>query len=81
MNLRSRLLGITIGFGLAACGDDSPYVPQDAGPEEQTFTKLVIDLINNHTDDPAPVAYEAFKDVPDPDGDNNNVNAYDGLFQ
>jgi hypothetical protein len=80
MKLRSRLLGVAIVFGLG-CGDDSPYVPQDAGPDEQTLTTFVIDLITNHTDDTAPVSYEAFKDLPDPDADNNNVNAFDGLFQ
>ena len=42
---------------------------------------FVIDLVTNHSEDPAPVAYEAFKDLPDPDADNNNVTAYDGLFQ
>jgi hypothetical protein len=78
MALRSRLLCVVILFG---CGDDSPYVPQDAPPEEQTLTTFVIDLINNHTEDPAPVAYDAFKDLPDPDGDNNNVTAFEGLFQ
>jgi hypothetical protein len=80
MQLRTRLLGVALAFGFG-CGDDSPYVPQDAGPDDQTFTKFVIDLVTNHTVDPDPVSYEAFKDLADPDGDNNNVNAYDGLFQ
>lgn len=77
-----RLLAIVIVFGFGACGDDSPYVPQDdGGMEEQTLTTFVIDLIDNHTGDPAPVAFDAFKDLPDPDGDNNNVTAFAGLFQ
>ena len=80
MNLRSRVLAVAIGFGFG-CGDDNPYVPEDAGPDEQTLTKFVFDLITNHADNPMPVSYEAFKDLPDPDADNNNVNAYDGLFQ
>ena len=80
MTLRSRLLCVVVVLGFG-CGDDSPYVPQDAGPDPQTLTAFVIDLINNHSDDPAPVAYDAFKDLPDPDGDTNNVTAFQGLFQ
>ena len=82
VTMRSRLLGVAIGFvvGLAACGDDDPYVP-DAAPDDQTFTAFVIDLVNNHTGDEAPVAYETFSDLPDPDGDNNNVVAFEALFQ
>ena len=80
---RSRVLAVAVGLGLAsgACGDDSPYVPQDAGPDDQTFTTFVIDLVMNHMDDPAPVAHETFKDLPDPDGDNNNASAFDQLFK
>jgi hypothetical protein len=77
MKLRLLIVATVFAFG---CGDDSPYVPQDAPPEEQTLTKFVIDLIDNHSQDPAPAAYDAFKDLPDPDGDNNNVTAYQGLF-
>jgi hypothetical protein len=79
------LLGITfvIGFG-AGCGDDTPYVPKDAGADAPmdapTFTDFVKDLITNHTDDPTPVPYDTFKGLPDPDGDNNNASAYDSLF-
>lgn len=83
MKVRSHLLAFALGLGLVsgACGDDSPYVPQDAGPDDQTFTTFVIDLVTNHLGDPEPVPHEKFKDLPDPDGDNNNVNAFDKLFQ
>ena len=87
MTKRSRLLvAIVLGLAAGACGDDSPYVAKDAGvepdaPEASTFTKFVIDLISNHGSDPAPAGYETFKDLPDPDGDNNDQSAYSGLFQ
>jgi hypothetical protein len=88
VKLRSRLLGGAIAVGLAlassACGDDSPYVPQD-GPGSGsgmpgTLTAFVIDLINNHTDDPTPAAYTDFATLPDPDGSANNTAAYSSLF-
>ena len=88
--MRSRLLGVAIvlGFGCAACGDDSPYLAQDdAGMEPDapsdpaTFTSFVLDLIDKHGTDPAPATYESFKDLPDPDGDANNTSAYSSLFQ
>ena len=66
-------LAIALGFGAAACVDEHPYVP--------TFTEYVIDLVNNHSDDREPAAYERFKDLPDPDGDANNTEAYASLFQ
>ena len=88
MKLRSSLLGLAIAVGLgltaAACGDDSPFVPSDgqgSGSGSATFTSFVLDLVNNHTADPAPADYSTFKDLPDPDGDNNNGSAYDSLFQ
>jgi hypothetical protein len=90
MKLRSSLLGLAIAVGLgltaAACGDDSPFVPSDgqgsgSGSGSATFTSFVLDLVNNHTVDPAPADYSTFKDLPDPDGDNNNGSAYDSLFQ
>ena len=74
------LIAVAIGLAAAACGDDSPHLA-DAGPDDQTFTAFVIDLVNNHTGDEAPVAYETFSDLPDPDGDNNNVAAFEALFQ
>jgi hypothetical protein len=90
MKLRSSLLGLAIAVGLgltaAACGDDSPFVPGD-GPgsgsgsgSNATFTSFVLDLVTNHTMDPAPADYSTFKDLPDPDGDSNNGSAYDSLF-
>ena len=68
-------LAFVIGFGLgtSACIDEKPYVP--------SFTEFVIDLVNNRSDDQKPVAYEDFKDLPDPDGDTNNTAAYDSLFR
>jgi len=56
----------------SACIDEHPYVP--------TLTEYVIDLVEHHSDDPKPASYDAFKDLPDPDGDANNTAAYDRLF-
>ena len=94
MKLRSSLLGLAlaVGLGLAAsaCGGDNPYVPSDgqgsgsgsgSGSGAATFTSYVIDLITNHSSDQTPASYADFKDLPDPDGDNNNGSAYDSLFQ
>jgi hypothetical protein len=84
------LLGIALvcGLGLAsaACGDDTPFVPKDdagidAPNPAATFTTFVLDLVNNHTNDPTPATYDSFKDLPDPDGDANNTTAYQSLFQ
>jgi|SRR5580704_8624421 hypothetical protein len=89
VKLRSRLLGGAIAVGLAlassACGDDSPYVPQD-GPGSGsggagTLTAFVIDLVENHSNDPTPAAYTDFATLPDPDGSANNTAAYSSLFQ
>jgi hypothetical protein len=94
VQLPSRLLGIafviSLGFGSAACGPDDPKLAEDAGPGDDAppdappadnLTKFVIDLITNHGTDPAPAAFDSFKDLPDPDGDMNNTAAYQGLFQ
>jgi hypothetical protein len=87
------LLGVALLAGLVpGCPSDKPFVAKDdagmtddasvdAPPEELTFTKFVIDLIQNHANDPAPAAHATFKDLPDPDGDSNNTGAYSGLFQ
>ena len=91
MKLRSSLLGLAlaVGLGLAAsaCGGDNPYIPSDgqgsgsgSGSGAATFTSYVIDLITNHSSDQTPASYADFKDLPDPDGDNNNGSAYDSLF-
>jgi hypothetical protein len=85
---RTRLFAIFAGLGLAlaACGDDTPFVPKDGGPGSDggnpnaTLTSYVIDLITNHSADQAPAAYADFKDLPDPDGDTNNGSAYSPLF-
>jgi hypothetical protein len=82
----SLLVGV-LGVGLAlasACGDDHPYVPADGGGSNAgsgTLTAFVIDLIENHTDDPTPADYSTFSTLPDPDGTANNTAAYDSLFQ
>jgi hypothetical protein len=87
------LLGVALLAVLVpGCPSDKPFVAKDdagmtgdgsvdAPPEQENFTKFVIDLIENHSNDPAPAAYQTFKDIPDPDGDSNNTGAYSGLFQ
>lgn len=74
---------------LAACGDDSPTKPPDAGPDgmtdggmmEMTLTSYVKDLILNQTTATgAPKPYSEFSSLPDPDGDTNNRSAYSSLF-
>ena len=81
---RSSLLALAIGILLAACGDDHPYVPGDSGSgsnmQPGTLTDFVIDLIENHSNDPTPAAYSTFATLPDPDGSNNNGSAYSILF-
>ncbi|MEP6865247.1 MAG: hypothetical protein ABJE66_31805 [Deltaproteobacteria bacterium] len=83
MQLRLTLLGILVARALGGCGDDTPYVPQDAptGGGSGTFTAFVIDLVMNHSADPTPVAYSTFSALPDPGGDANNQAAYASLFQ
>jgi hypothetical protein len=76
VKVRCRMISIAIAIG-AGCGDDSPYVPQ----ADQTFTTFVIDLVTNHDEDPEPVPYTVFADLPDPDGDTNHAAAYEALFQ
>jgi hypothetical protein len=84
MRARSHFLGFAVVLGLGACGDDTPYVPKDGGPDAaepaKTLTTFVIDLVQNHSSDQTPAAYSDFKDLPDPDGDNNTTTAYDPLF-
>jgi len=90
MNQRSSLFGVAvvIAFGLAAgaCGGDNPTLqdastPDASQPGGATLTSYVIDLVTNHSNDPTPAAYTDFSTLPDPDGDTNNVHAYDTLFQ
>lgn len=83
MQPRFSLLAILLSCALAACGDDTPYVPQDAptGGGSGTYTAFVIDLVMNHSNDPAPAAYATFSTLPDPDGDANNQAAFSSLFQ
>lgn len=75
---------------LAACGDDHPKAPGDAGADSPvvmpdapttaaTLTSFVIDLVQHHTnasDSPRP--YSDFSGLPDPDG--SNASAYAPLF-
>jgi hypothetical protein len=86
VQLRSTLLGFVMSLAigaLGACGDDTPYVPQDGptGGGSGTYTAFVIDLVMNHSADPTPAAYDTFSALPDPDGDANNQAAYASLFQ
>lgn len=82
MKLRLTLLGLLAACALGACGDDTPYVPQDAPPGggAGTYTAFVIDLVMNHGSDATPAPFTAFSTLPDPDGDANNQAAYAGLF-
>lgn len=81
MKRHFSLFAIVFGLGLAACGDDTPYVQDGGGPQAGSYTAFVIDLVTNHTDDPMPADYAVFSGLPDPDADANNVTAYDSLFQ
>lgn len=90
----ARTFGLVLGLGLAvvaggACGDDNPSVNDgnngsdsgiDGPPGGDTLTTFVIDLVKNHNDDATPATFGDFQNLPDPDGDNNNVHAYDSLF-
>ncbi len=83
MHVGARFFSIAVAVVLAtaSCGDDSPTLaPQDApGPPAGSFTAFVFDLVQNHTNETeSPVAFDVFKDLPDPD--DNNPHAYDGLF-
>jgi hypothetical protein len=88
------LLGVAfvigLGFASGACGPDDPKLAEDSGvdpdappdaPPAANFTTFVIDLVTNHGNDPMPASFDTFKDLPDPDGDNNNAAAYTSLFQ
>jgi hypothetical protein len=88
--VRKQLLVLVLVAALAACGDDIRQQPggdgggsdgSDAQPPA-TLTTFVIDLIKNQTaDNTAPRPFADFSTLPDPDGDNNNVDAYKSLFQ
>jgi len=82
-------LAIALGLAAGACGpdnklhvaDDAGVGPgSDAGSGNATLTSYVIDLVTNHSSDPAPAPYSAFGALPDPDGSNNNTGAYSSLF-
>ena len=81
MKLHACVLALAIALG-GACGDDHPFVPEDGGGSGSaaTFTDFVIDLVMNHTNDPTPVPYDSFANLPDPDGSANNTAAYASLF-
>lgn len=85
MKLPACLLVVAVATALgSACGDDHPFVPDDgpgSGSAATTFTDFVIDLVVNHSSDPAPVPYDSFASLPDPDGSANNTSAYASLFQ
>ena len=85
-----RVLVLALVVALGACGDDlRPGISGDGGgsdappdtPPAANLTTFVIDLIKNQTaDNTAPKAFTDFSTLPDPDGDNNNVDAYKSLF-
>jgi hypothetical protein len=86
---RALLFAIVVGLGqgfVAACGDDNPQLQDgstmmgDGGSGAETFTKFVIDLIENHGSDTTPFAFSAFSTLPDPDALDNNGSAYSSLF-
>jgi hypothetical protein len=82
---------LLLALALAACGDNDkvtpdgsppmPDAPPDATPPTPTLTTFVIDLVANQTSDTTePLPFDQFSMLPDPDGTNNNVHAYDPLF-
>jgi len=82
-------LALALGLAAGACGNDNKLhlgddagvgSGSDGGQPTTTLTSYVIDLVNNHTSDPAPAPYSAFQTLPDPDGSNNNTGAYSSLF-
>ena len=87
-----RLGFLACGLLLAvACGSNNNGGKMDAPPDSKvfmdgsgsasaTFTTFVIDLVLNHGSDATPAAFASFQNLPDPDGDTNNVHAYDSLF-
>jgi hypothetical protein len=83
----NKLLQLAVGLALAACGPNDHLkvggdagMGSDAGPPAANLTTYVIDLIENHSSDPAPRPYSEFGSLPDPDGDANNTGAYGSLF-
>lgn len=66
---------------LCACttGDGRAHTTSgEAG--KQTFTEFVIELVSSSDDSRVPVELETFAQLPDPDGDSNNLGAYSSLF-
>jgi hypothetical protein len=72
-------------------GQDAPPPPppgSDANPGSDappppgaTLTSYVIDLVTNHTTaTELPRPFSEFASLPDPDGANNNLTAYQSLF-
>jgi hypothetical protein len=72
-------------------GQDAPPPPppgSDANPGSDappppaaTLTSYVIDLVTNHTTaTELPRPFTEFASLPDPDGANNNLTAYQSLF-
>ncbi|HEY0480880.1 MAG TPA: hypothetical protein VGD37_25370 [Kofleriaceae bacterium] len=87
-----KALALALAVVAGACSNSSSASP-DGGPGSgsgsgsgseqpgETFTSFVIELVTNQTtDDAAPVAYDRFATLPDPDADSNNTSAYAGLF-
>jgi hypothetical protein len=89
----AMLLIVGLAAPLAACGDDTgdgdgvqPDAPPDIdgpepdGPTSVTFTRFVIDLVQNRTaGNTDPVPFAEFSSLEDPDTE--NPGAYDALFQ
>jgi len=64
--------------GMDPTPDAMPDAPSD---EELTLTGYVLDLIGTQTTGTAaPRPYAEFSSLPDPDGANNNLTAYQSLF-
>lgn len=66
------------GDGNRAIGEGPDDTP---GETPSTFAAFVINLVQNQTvDDRAPVEFEAFATLPDPDAETNNTEAFSVLF-
>lgn len=88
-----RAFALALVVALVSCGDDlRPSVTGNDGgggsdappdtPPAATFTTFVLDLVKNQTaDNTQPKPFADFSTLPDPDGDNNNLDAYKSLFQ
>lgn len=71
---------------LGACGDDGSTPPPDPMPDPDpipvpvaTYTKFVLDVVQNQTmDTTAPIEFARFSTLEDPDG--TNPAAYASLF-